>query len=308
MLVPPRDLDEAVLAELVRTKFGVAQPELEFVPLGEDSWCYRCGELWVSVRRDLRGHVPAAYEGAAELSSMGFDFVLGPVTAADGAVVHRLGGSPVVVFPYREVETLRGTDPSPDQVDTVVAHLRAVHGATITAPIPVETYRLPFEADLDLAVALCDRAPIETGPYGARVQELLRANIDEVERLRQEFRVLSTRFAAGGGPLVPTHGEPIRSNLLRCGSEILIADWGELALAPPERDWSHIRRELGVESGGREDLLRMYDIRWILSEIAEYVAIFAAPHAGTPDDHAMWSRLGMYLASPALDVGDGGLT
>jgi len=74
--------------------------------------------------------------------------------------------------------------------------------------------------------------------------------------------------------------------------------WG-----PPERDWSHVERTLFVAPSCRPSFRRLYDIRWILSEVAEYASVLAEPHAGDDDDRAMWDRLTRYL--PAVQsLGD----
>lgn len=100
VLQPLAGFDEADLVAVVRTQYGESSDRLEFEPVGEDSWCYRLGELWVSLRRDLRGHFPAAYRAANLLWQEGNESVLAPLTGADGNVVRIVGGYPVVVFPH----------------------------------------------------------------------------------------------------------------------------------------------------------------------------------------------------------------
>ena len=71
---------------------------------------------------------------------------------------------------------------------------------------------------------------------------------------------------------------------------------------PPERDWSHVIRCLGIGPRGRPEFQRLYEIKWILSEIAEYATIFLGDHEGGADDHAMWGRLLRYLPERADDI------
>jgi spectinomycin phosphotransferase len=295
MLLPPFDLNSSALRALVAEQYGGNGGRLEFEPRGEDSWSYRLGDLWVSVRRDLRGHVSQAYEAAAEMARSGLDFVLAPLAGADGRVVHSVGAYPVVVFPYLDLVTLDDSPPSGAEVDEVVDLLATVHAAHIDTTLPRETFTLPFDADLDVAVNVADGLVPSRGPYGPRLRELLRRHRTRLVELRAEFRLLAQRGAENPGSLCLTHGEPIRSNLVRCGAKLLIADWGDLMWGPPERDWSHVIRTIGGAPACRGDMRRMYDVRWVLSEVAEYSAALAGPHTGDEDDAAMWRRLLRYL-------------
>ena len=96
-------------------------------------------------------------------------------------------------------------------------------------------------------------------------------------------------------PLVLTHGEPNGGNVLRVNDgRLYLIDWGDLAYGPPERDWSQMSG-LGLDLPIRPAFGRFYELRWVLSEVAEYVARFAAPHAGSAEDEDKWNELGRYL-------------
>jgi spectinomycin phosphotransferase len=296
MLSPPDRFDPATLLGLLRDEFGVAETRLEFVPLGEDSWSYRAGDLWVSVRRDLRGHDPRAYAGATALRESGLPFVLAPLAGASGRIVFRLGPRPVVVFPF--VERAAPLDPA-----TATAEERAraarlvarVHAVSLDLDLSTESYRLPFEDDLAAVVAIPDAAPVDSGPFGLRLRRLVALHRDRIESLRAEYEELAGLCRATVAPDTITHGEPLPANFLRTPEGLLLADWSTLAWGPPERDWSHVARTLGPEPPVRAHARRLYDLWWILSEITEYAVIFRATHDGGADDVAMWGRLTAFL-------------
>jgi spectinomycin phosphotransferase len=294
MLLAPDGLDERELLRVVDEQYGVRAAALEFSPLGEDSWSYRLGDLWVSVRRDLRGHLPAAYEGAGLLREIGLDFVLAPIAGADGRVSRVVSGFPLVVFPFVAAVALDGAGASRHERRDVVGMLSRVHAASIAGDLPRESYELSFDDDLDLVVELATRDP-DTGPYSRPLHELLAVHLQTIVALRREFAALAVACASSRGAFVVTHGEPIPSNVLRHRDGLLLADWGEAMWAPPERDWAHVIRTLDVQVPCRPQFKRLYDIRWILSEIAEYTTVFARAHTGDDDDVAMWSRLQRYL-------------
>jgi spectinomycin phosphotransferase len=291
VLSPPGDLDGAALLRVLDEQYGVTASHLEFQPVGQDSWCYRAGPLWVSVRRDLHGHVPAAYQAAAQLPSVGLEFVLAPLCGADGCATRQVGGYPIVVFPYLDVTELQPGAVARADAEAAVLALSRLHGAEIELDVPVEDYGLCFDDDLDLALEVTAARRLDSGPFGERLRQLLSSNRALLERLRGEYGCLARSCAGERGELRLTHGEPLISNFLTTGERLLVADWGELMWGPPERDWSHVIRTLGIELPCRPDFKRLYDLRWILSEIAEYAAVFAAPHTDSSDASAMWERL-----------------
>ena len=296
MLSPPADLDGQALLATLHEQYGVTVAQLEFQPVGEDSWCYRAGPLWVSVRRDLHGHVPAAYQGAARLRSVGLEFVLAPLCGADGCATRRIGNYPVVVFPYLEAAQLQPGAVKRADAEAAVLALDRLHAAEIELDVPSEDYRLCFEAELDLAVEVAAARTLDTGPFGEPLRELLSRHRYLLEQLRAEYARVARCCSRAEAPFRLTHGEPLISNFLATSERLLVADWGELMWGPPERDWSHVIRTLGIDVPCRPEFKRLYDLRWILSEIAEYVSVFAAPHHRSSDASAMWQRLILILS------------
>ncbi|GHF52211.1 hypothetical protein GCM10010218_37040 [Streptomyces mashuensis] len=278
--------------------------ELTFFPLGEDSWSYRYGPLWISVRRDLDGHFPGAYEAALRMRASGKEFVLAPLAGRDGRVVHTVTGFPVVVFPYVERATSAPLAPAAAQLDRLVRQLEEVHcfssPAGLPAGVPVEDFRFPFETDLDKALqAALDGATAGCGPYGPQLAGLVARRRDHITALRQDAARTAEECAAlwqGERPAL-THGDPSPANVLfgTDGVDVGILDWGGTMWAPPERDWSALTRAFGLPPRGRPAFLRFYELRWVLAEIAEYAARFTGPHTGDADDRAMWERLTRYL-------------
>lgn len=275
---------------------------MEFFPLGEDSWSYRYGALWISVRRDIGGHFPGAYEAALLLREPGKEFVLAPLAGRDGRVVYGLAGLPVVVFPYVErAAAAAPVTPSAAQLEVLIGRLKEVHGfsspAELSAEVPTEEFCLPFESDLDKA--LCSALSAEArdlGPYGHRLTRLVSRRWHDLAALRREAAEAAARCTElweGERPAL-THGDPSPANVL-FGAGVDILDWGGMMWAPPERDWAAVARAFGARPGGRAAFLRFYELRWQLAEIAEYAARFTAPHVGDADDHAMWRRLLRYL-------------
>jgi spectinomycin phosphotransferase len=239
--------------------------------------------------------VPAAYSASYELLRAGLDFVLAPTPGASGRLVHLVDGFPVLVFCYQEVSQLDDGPVTRDDIAAVHVMLSRVHQTEVAAELPRESFTLPFAGDIERALAAADEPLRDAGPYSGRVHSLLRQNEALIARWRAEFDGLRGICASAKGPIAFTHGEPLPSNVLRSRNRLLLADWGEAMWGPPERDWSHVLRTLGAAPPCRPEFLRLYQLRWALSEVAEYASIFLAAHGDTADAAAMWGRLLRYL-------------
>ena len=295
MLLRNEHLNHRALMEVTREQYGDKGTSLDFLPLGEDSWSYRFGSLWVSVRRDLRGHVPAAYRAAHELREAGLEFVLAPIAGADGEIVRTVDGFPVVVFPYVcATPVAHGPVITSDEQDTIIRMIREVQESVITEDLPEESYQLSFADQLANALTASRSPDPDIGPFAPRLHHLIARYEPIIISMQTEIERLSALCGAVDD-LVLTHGEPSTANVLRHGSGLLLADWGGTMWGPPERDWFHIRRTLGAPPSCRNDFLRFYELRWILSEITEYSSRFVHQHRGDAEDHAMWERLLRYL-------------
>ena len=304
MLLPLASLDQGALLRLIRDQFGFSGHDLVFQPLGEDSWAYQCGPLWISIRRDLRGHEPAAYATAAALATQGLDFVLAPLAGVDGQYTHQIDTLPVVVFPLYASTPLHRERLSAASLASMKEMIEQVHAGIPAEGLPTEDYRLSFDVDLTDALARAENntAP-PAGPYDIPLRQALRYNSGLLDELRAEAREVGERCAGAGVPMVLTHGEPSLANWAHAGGGILLVDWGGAAWGPPARDWFHMRRTMPFPPGSEDFFQRFYEIRWRLSEIAEYAAVFTHPHVGNREDQAMWCRLARYLPNlPSVEL------
>ena len=285
-------IDLVALKELLAAQYGVSSPRLVFSPVGGDSWCFRAGVLWVSVRRDRQGHVPESYEAAAALSEQGLTFVLAPLRGKDQHVVHRIAEHPVVVSPYVPGAPLHAT--TAPEVSAVAAVVSQLHAATACVPVPHEEYRFPFQEELDHALSTALWHDPQAGPYSQRTHRLIRAHRAYLDSLQAEAQRLARYCRRHTGEPVLTHGEP-NGNVLRTDDgRLLLFDWGTTALGPPERDWWALASQ-SASLTCRPEFVRFYHLRWILGEVAEYTERFMHKHVGDRDDAAMWSELWQYF-------------
>ena len=295
MLLPDPSIDVASLAQLLATEFAAGDLTPTFVPAGGDSWCYRAGPWWVSVRRDRQGHFPENYEAARELRDAGHEFVLAPVRGRSGRVVHTVSGRPIVVTEFVESRANYREGLAPVHLQELARAVKALHTARVSADVRSESFDLPFAGVLAAAIARAVAGSDTTGPLGSDVSDLVRRNGARIADWREEIAVCQERCRAAPGELVLTHGEPEPPNvIITPDDELLLLDWGDLLRAPPERDALSLR-QLGIAPPSRRDVLRFYELRWILSEVGEYVSRFTNPHEGNAEDREKRQELARYL-------------
>ena len=204
-----------------------------------------------------------ALETAFRLRRGGMDFVVAPLRAADGEVVHRLGRRyAVAIYPYLG-------DPRPfrktlneDERAAYVDMLARLHGASrsMAPPADVVPVAVPFREKLE-------RALVSTLPS------------DDSSTIRAWLRRFDALAEDAGQPeMVVTHGEPHSGNIVRTGGGFALVDWDTAGVAPRERD-------LWLIGGGDPRLCELYRLRWRLDDTAWAVSTLLSAEAA--EDHAL---------------------
>jgi spectinomycin phosphotransferase len=281
------------LMKLLSSEYGIVSKDHPvFVPVGLDSWNYRAGGYWVSVRRDFAGHVPSAYLASRRLKlEHGLEFVLAPILNRNGEAVSRLDDLAVVVHPARTLVRFPKSDYA-----MAISFVQRLHSVQLTRDVP-RSPAAPWRHSLLPAIEAVLQRPRATlpSPYGSRLQELCSNHLTTVAHLYDAWSSLEKTLTFDADSGVVTHGEPSVQNFALSGEERLLLDWGALAVAPPERDWFHIGRTFGWHTlrdvGARTDYLNYYELAWWLGEIYEYVLWFGGDASGNQDDKAAWQRL-----------------
>ena len=131
-----------------------------------------------------------------------------------------------------------------------------------------------------------------------------------VERTLRRFALLGAAVAGSVDRWVVTHGEPHAENLIGTPDGVRLVDWGNLCLAPRERD---LREALGeaegdepwfayVESGGRPDplspdTLELFALERHLGEIAVHAVRFSRAHEDGADERRCFGELEARVAA-----------
>jgi spectinomycin phosphotransferase len=202
--------------------------------------------------------------------------------------VHTVTGRPVVVTEFVESRANYREGLAPVHRQELARAVRELHSARVLADVGSESFDLPFADELEEALARAADGSHTAGPLGSDVSDLISRNGARIGDWREEIAVCQERCRA-------SHGEPEPPNvLITPDDELLVLDWGDLLRAPPERDAMSLR-SLGIALPVRRDFLRFYELRWILSEVAEYVSRFTSPHEGNAEDLEKRAELARYL-------------
>lgn len=327
MKTRPADLSTGEIVATLASGWNLETVTLEYVPLGFGS------HHWIAALADgtrrfitaddlcassLRSHMAdsfallaAAFATAAALrDTVHLPFVIGPIKAASGEILRRVGDRySLAVFPFLDIApTEYGEFREPSDRREALALVGHVHNATRRLPVTGlrrDTLAVPHDADLRDALMTLDR-PWRAGPFGEPARALLRDKANRIEALLARFAALRETVEADQSDWVISHGETHASNIVRTRTgKLVMVDWDTVAFAPRERDlwnlvndrtpdWLPYREVTGVRQLS-VSAMEAYRLHWDLSEITTYVDWCRSPHERTAEMEIAWKELQGYL-------------
>ncbi len=324
MRTQPHDLSEDDIRATLAANWDFATATLSYQPVGFGSHHWLAGDaagrqLFLTVH-DLTAMLTSladtadaafarlrtAFECAVSLRrDEHLDFVIAPLSAADGQVVRRLSGRyTLAACPY-VADCEPGHEGNFEEADraVVLRLLAALHRASPPAAPQTCDFSLHQADGLRSALASTSR-PWSAGPYGERARELLARHAAEVRALLAAYDELARQVRSSPERLVVTHGEPGPWNTLRTPGGFIVVDWDFVQLAPPERDlWDMAESDDSVLAAYTEATgtaidsaaLALFRMWYDLAEIAGYICLFRDPHEETEDAAESWENLEFFL-------------
>ncbi len=325
MYSKPAHLPDQMVVAALAASWDVAPVALDYLAVGFGSYHWRAagrgGGSWFVTVDDLaerlRGpadslaaayrRLRAALETARAVKDAGAPFVVAPLPTMTGEVVAGIGDRfAISLYPLVDGRSHEWGESLPAAGrEAVLRLLVALHDTPqqVRASALTEEYLLPQREELTSALAGL-AAPWASGPYGERARALLDRHASAVERLLGQYDQLAGQASEQPERRVLTHGEPHPGNLIETGAGWLLVDWDTAAAALPERDlwllspgddWvaGAYRRASG--RAVRPAMLALYRLQWELTDIAGFVARFAAEHGDTEDDRTSWEAVAGYL-------------
>jgi spectinomycin phosphotransferase/16S rRNA (guanine(1405)-N(7))-methyltransferase len=324
MLAPPDGLTEEALVAALARGWGIEVAGLEYRAVGFGSHHWEVveagGARWFitvdepAARRvdprespaHAQARLAAAVGSARALLNAGgarFEFVVAPVPSLDGQLLLEVGaGFCASVYPMVEGESFSWGDyRDPDQRDAVLRMLIAVHTAPggLTYGAPEDDFRIPMRDELELALAE-GIGVVEHGPYSLPLARLLSAHEPALRVALREYDELARAASATTTHRVLTHGEPHAGNTMLTIDGWKLIDWDTAAVAPPERDLWDIDPgdgsllalyEKGTGYRPQADLLKLYALRWDLTDLALFASDFRREHGADANRAKGWESM-----------------
>jgi spectinomycin phosphotransferase/16S rRNA (guanine(1405)-N(7))-methyltransferase len=254
-------------------------------------------------RSEVFDRLTAALASAHALAAAGAEYVVAPIAARTGSVVHRLGDEwTLAVYPMIDGGTFRGGQALPLANRLAVVEVIArLHRTPLPTQIPARSddYRLQSRADLEAAIADPERHT-NVGIYSAALAGLLAEHRLLIVDLLTEYDDLVTTARAHRNRTVLTHGEPHAGNTILTPTGWMLIDWDTTLFAAPERDVWLLEPGDGLATTAyttatgvavRPELLTLFRLRWDLADLGIDIARLRAPHANNADDTRAWDGI-----------------
>ncbi|MBO0811316.1 MAG: aminoglycoside phosphotransferase family protein [Microlunatus sp.] len=295
MLTPPADLTEADLASALESGWGIRTGSLAYAPVGSGHhhWTTtdRVGRRWFLTADRIGEHgmnpgvLSAALATTLQLSRHGLEFVVPPLTARSGDVLHQVCGYAVSVFPLLDELAVAS---EPDVVD-LIARLHTATPAVRAHP-PIDA--LLIDDRTAVTDALSEPEPPPDGPYATRFRDLLRTHRKVIMAAFDQYDDGARVLSSDRRDWVITHGGPRPDNVMITPDGPVLIDWETLRLAPPARDVAMTGdADRYARLTGRSvdpDDLELFQLRWDLADLAGFATGFAEAHDQTPDTESSW--------------------
>jgi len=318
MLTAPGGLPPAALAAALERSWGMTVASIAYRPVGWGSHHWKAvdtsGSRWFVTADELANKrltdtepLTAAYARlraslavARALRDAGHAFVVAPVPARDSEPLARVnGGFGVAVYPFVDGQSFQwGEFSSPEHRFGVLGLLVAVHTAGVRQPALTDDFAIPHRDELE---AMCAGTPVlECGPYAQLLARLLTRHAAPIQRLLARYDACVLDAHAQPARAVLTHGEPHPGNTMLTAGGWQLIDWDTVLIAPPERDlWlldpgdGTILDAYADATGVTPlpDLVELYRLRWLLTDVAADVSRFRRPHDGSIEDDKSWEIL-----------------
>jgi spectinomycin phosphotransferase len=235
-----------------------------------------------------------SFDTAVALREAGLEFVVAPITAADGTSVRRIADRySVALFPFVDGRAGEFGEYETDDERVAVARLLAeLHRATPAVQSVARRIdlQLPGRTDLEAALGDLDR-PWSGGPYAEPARRALASHASDVAELLGLFDRLKRDLTARSGDWDVTHGEPHAANVFRTDAGLALIDWDTVALAPPERDlWMladapEAMTAYAEATGHWPDAVAIdfFRLMWDLADLASFTEVLRSAHEDNDD-------------------------
>jgi spectinomycin phosphotransferase len=253
MIREPLPLDQADLVACLISHYGLATPQMTFLPIGYDpnAAVYRVattdgGDYFLKLSRNQP--VPASLQIPRALLDQGVAHVVGPLRTQEGELWCRLGPYSVVLYPYIDGENAMVQGMTAEQWQTFGVALNALHHSGLQIhfadTLPREDFATPAIATVRSQLAQASSGIFEQ-PVQQELVAFLQQKAEQIGQMVDRAEELGTLLRARSWEYVLCHGDIHGANIMleRTG-KLYLVDWDTPRIAPRERDLIFIIRSV----------------------------------------------------------------
>src|SRR2546425_1354463 len=282
------NIDESLLKDVIRDKFGIRLVNLTLVPKWEAARGYMIESsnhksFFLKIYWDDK--IPdSAFMFADDLfARAGIVNIAHPIPTSHGQMRIQIRDLQIALFDWISGETAQEHKLTDKQLERLGELLAKIHQSkTIIGEYSVkETFEIPFK---DRFLAIFDSMSKIAGKstkYKTKLKLFLEPHRQEFTRESETLEKLQRKVKAMKPEFVNCHGEPSPGNILSSDNgEDHLLDWDEPIFAPKEKDllffkdnvepvmkgYSVFSRDTVID----QDVLEFYGHMWNLGEIAYY--------------------------------------
>ncbi len=323
MFQEPDDIDRAHLAEFVSSAWDLKIETLAYEPVGFGTHHYKGtdaeGNRWFVNVDELEPEPGTSIEEefdtldrrlrtAAALKRADLEFVHAPSGKPDGSVLEGFADDYAVsIYPFLDGESSPfGPYSDDDERRRVLTAIGRMHAASEQVPAdlpPRDDLEVDARSQFFEALDELDQ-PWTAGPFAEPTRKLLIKDEARIRKLFDNYDEMKAKIPRDNW--VVTHGEPHAANILRTGDEsFVLIDWDTVAIGPRERDLWMLQPKDGdwsdYATAGTNEVdpaaLKLFDLRWALTEITTYTVWFRGPHEDDKDTSFAFPTFAHYLTS-----------
>lgn len=282
-------LPEGIIAEVIRSNYGVDVVDIEFLPIGNDAtaWAYRVKAEHASFFLKLRyGRPnPAGLLVSQHLRRCGIENVVAPLSTISHAQYATLDEYTLLLFPWIDGTSGWNRKLTLGQYHDWGIIMRRVHNAPISAEledtVPLEQFGKRWLDRLQRIHQVVARDEFDS-EISEKMSRAWRQRAPEIELVRSRYLECAARFSFQKPDLVLCHADIHKANIMIDRVDaIQIFDWDEVILAPKERDLMFFIRDgqsaqettAFLHGYGTKDIesmgLAYYRYDWVVQEFCD---------------------------------------
>lgn len=310
------------LANFIDNTFSIGGIEtIRFIPKGEEGYVYfvktEDGNNFLLKIQKPNEHIDY-FLAAKSVSCLHYyhklHYVVAPIQTLDRKNIVKYEDKWLSLFPFIKGKSLYETGDFKWELDRIAKMMADLHNAGIETfdQLPKEKFQNPFEKTIVKLLYVSEHHDANSNRYQHMTAELFLKQKTDIEATLAKMREMQKKLSGTSINLAITHGDANFANILRDNeANLYLVDWGEIGIAPVERDMLSFievdgkpldfKRFLSSYLVNRPQTLLNHEVfefylyRWCLQEIADYGSRILLQDSGTEECKHSWIELHPYL-------------